>query len=77
VLSGIAFSASIQIEINFLMRVCGSHGHYVNPMPFGDEPACESPVLAIVELFAGKIRAMIDRQHPPDLYDLSAFAKLL
>src|SRR5256884_4000765 len=43
--------------------------------PIGDEAACEFPLLAIEELFAGKIRAMIDRQHPRDLYDLFRFRK--
>ncbi|PYU21361.1 MAG: hypothetical protein DMG30_17735 [Acidobacteria bacterium] len=31
--------------------------------------------LTIEELFAGKIKAMIDRQHPRDLYDLFRFGK--
>jgi nucleotidyltransferase AbiEii toxin of type IV toxin-antitoxin system len=38
-------------------------------------PPCEFPVLAIEELFAGKIKAMIDRRHPRDLYDLFRFTK--
>jgi predicted nucleotidyltransferase component of viral defense system len=66
-------SDQIQIEINFLMRACALAPQLRQAMPIGDEPACEFPVLAIEELFAGKIRAMIDRQHPRDLYDLFRF----
>lgn len=44
-------------------------------MPIGDEARCEFPVLAIEEQFAGKIRAMIDRQHPRNLHDLFRFRK--
>lgn len=60
----------IQVEINFLMRASALAPQSRQAMPIGDEPACEFPVLAIEELFAGKIRAMIDRRHPRDLYDL-------
>jgi len=37
--------------------------------------ACEFLVLAAEEVFGGKIKAMIDRRHPRDLYDLFRFAK--
>lgn len=60
----------IQVEINFLMRASALAPRLRQAIPIGDEPACEFPVLAIEELFAGKIRAMIDRRHPRDLYDL-------
>jgi hypothetical protein len=43
----------------------------------GDEAACEFPALAIEELFAGKIRAMIDRQHHAISTTCFAFAKLI
>jgi hypothetical protein len=65
----------IQIEINFLMRACALAPQLRQATPIGDEAACEFPVLAIEELFAGKIRAMIDRKHPRDLYDLFRFRK--
>ena len=65
----------IQIEINFLMRACGLAPQLRQAIPIGDEAACEFPVLTIEELFAGKVRAMIDRQHPRDLYDLFRFSK--
>lgn len=66
----------IQIEINFLMRACALPPQLRQAIPIGDEPACEFPVLAIEEVFAGKIRAMIDRKHPRDLYDLFRFRKV-
>lgn len=36
---------------------------------------CQFPVLATEELFAGKLKAMIDRRHPRDLYDLFRFVE--
>jgi len=68
-------SDQIQIEINFLMRACALPPQLHRAISIGDEAACEFPVLAIEELFAGKIRAMIDRHHPRDLYDLFRFRK--
>jgi hypothetical protein len=65
----------IQIEINFLMRACALPPQLRQAISIGDEAACQFPILAIEELFAGKIRAMIDRQHPRDLYDLFRFRK--
>ena len=65
----------IQIEINFLMRACALEPQLRQAVPIGDEPACEFPVQAIEEVFAGKTRAMIDRKHPRDLYDLFRFRK--
>ena len=63
----------IQVEINFLMRACALAPQLRQAISIGDETACEFAVLAIEELFAGKIKAMIDRQHPRDLYDLFRF----
>jgi predicted nucleotidyltransferase component of viral defense system len=65
----------IQIEINFLRRACALPPQLRQAIPIGEEPACEFPVMAVEELFAGKIRAMIDRKHPRDLYDLFRFRK--
>jgi predicted nucleotidyltransferase component of viral defense system len=65
----------IQIEINFLMRACALPPQLRQAISIGDEAACEFPALAIEELFAGKIRAMIDRKHPRDLYDLFRLRK--
>jgi predicted nucleotidyltransferase component of viral defense system len=68
-------SDQIQIEINLLMRACALPPQLRQAISIGDEAACEFSVLAIEELFAGKIKAMIDRQHPRDLYDLFRFHK--
>lgn len=57
------------------MRACALAPRLGQAISIGDEVACEFPVLAIEELFAGKIKAMIDRQHPRDLYDLFRFRK--
>lgn len=65
----------IQVEINFLMRATALAPQLRQAIPIGDEPVCEFPVLAIEELFAGKIKAMIDRKHPRDLYDLFRLGK--
>jgi hypothetical protein len=46
----------IQVEINFLMRACALEPQLRQAIPIGDEPACEFLVLAIEELFAGKIK---------------------
>lgn len=65
----------IQVEVNFLMRVCALAPKLSQAASIGDEAACEFSVLAIEELFGGKTKAMIDRQHPRDLYDLFRFGK--
>ena len=57
------------------MRACALAPQLRQATPIGDEAECEFPVLAVEEVFAGKIRAMIDRKHPRDLYDLFRFRK--
>jgi predicted nucleotidyltransferase component of viral defense system len=71
----IGSSDQIQVEINFLMRACALAPQLRQAIPIGNEAACEFPVLAIEEVLAGKIRAMIDRKHPRDLSDLFRFRK--
>ena len=65
----------IQVEINFLMRTCALPPRVLPAVSASDPLSCEFLVLAIEELFAGKLKAMIDRRHPRDLYDLFRFAK--
>jgi predicted nucleotidyltransferase component of viral defense system len=65
----------IQVEINFLMRACPLPAQVLPAASLGDPQPCEFLVLATAELFAGKLKAMIDRRHPRDLYDLFRFAK--
>jgi predicted nucleotidyltransferase component of viral defense system len=65
---------NIQIEINFLMRACALPPHIRSASSLAGVPPCRFLVLEAEELFAGKIKAMIDRGHPRDLYDLFRFA---
>jgi predicted nucleotidyltransferase component of viral defense system len=63
----------LQIEINFLMRACSLAPRILPVSPLDGTPSCEYLVLETEELFGGKIKAMIDRRHPRDLYDLYRF----
>jgi predicted nucleotidyltransferase component of viral defense system len=63
----------IQVEINFLMRACALAPQELDAAAIGDAPPCRYLVLALEELFGGKTKAMIDRHHPRDLYDLYRF----
>ena len=65
----------LQVEINFLMRTCALPPRTLPAASVGGPEPCEFLVLAPEELFAGKLKAMIDRRHPRDLYDLFRFAK--
>jgi predicted nucleotidyltransferase component of viral defense system len=63
----------IQIEINFLMRACALPAKVLSTAALAGAPTSQFLVLETEELFAGKIKAMIDRRHPRDLYDLYRF----
>lgn len=65
----------IQVEINFLMRACSLPPKVRKATSIGDEKVCEFSILAVEEIFGGKTKAMIDRRHPRDLYDLFRFGK--
>jgi predicted nucleotidyltransferase component of viral defense system len=67
-------SDRIQVEINFLMRACALPPRELDAAPIGDAAPCRYLVLEIEELFGGKTKAMIDRHHPRDLYDLYRFS---
>ena len=69
-----ARSDRIQVEINFLMRACALPPQERNAAAIGDAAPCRYLVLSLEELFAGKTKAMIDRHHPRDLYDLYRFS---
>src|ERR1700723_1415600 len=58
-----------------LMRTCALPPRTLPAASAGDPQPCEFLVLATDELFAGKLKAMIDRRHPRDLYDLFRFGK--
>ena len=57
------------------MRTCALPPRTLPAASAGDPQPCEFLVLATDELFAGKLKAMIDRRHPRDLHDLYRFAK--
>jgi hypothetical protein len=65
----------IQIEINFLMRACALPPRVLSAAPLAGAPPCQFLILETEELFGGKIKAMIDRRHPRDLYDLYRFTQ--
>ena len=65
----------IQVELNFLYRICAMSAGECTARRFDDEAECSFTVLSIEELLAGKLTAMIDRQHPRDLYDLFRFKR--
>jgi predicted nucleotidyltransferase component of viral defense system len=65
----------LQVEVNFLMRVCALPPQTLKAIRLADEAPCEFSVLAIEELMAGKLKAMIERSHPRDLYDLYRFSQ--
>ena len=69
-------SDQIEVEINFLMRTCALPSEQRTAARLGNEQPSTFSVLAIEELFAGKIKAMVDRRHPRDLYDIFRFARL-
>lgn len=57
------------------MRTCALPPEQRAAARLGDDRACTFTVLAVEELFAGKIKAMADRRHPRDLYDLFRFVR--
>ncbi len=67
-------SDRIQVEINFLMRTCALPPQELDAVPIGDAAPCRYLVLELEEVFGGKTKAMIDRHHPRDLYDLYRFS---
>jgi hypothetical protein len=63
----------IQIEINFLMRACALTPKVRAAAALAGAPPYQFLILETEELFGGKIKAMVDRGHPRDLYDLFRF----
>jgi hypothetical protein len=56
------------------MRACALPPRILSATSIGESQPCQFLVLATEELFAGKLKAMIDRHHPRDLYDLYRFS---
>lgn len=67
---------NIQVQMNFLMRVCALPTARLRATQFVEEEQCTFSLLAVEELFAGKLKALIERNHPWDSYDLFRFVKL-
>lgn len=67
---------NLAVEINFLMRVCALPAAELDAIRVADEIPCRFLVLATEELMAGKLKAMIERSHPRDLYDLYRFRQV-
>ena len=65
----------LKLEINFLMRACALDPVILSAASLGGEEGCRFTILATEELFAGKLKAMIERNHFRDLYDLYGFKK--
>lgn len=65
----------IEVETNFMMRVCVLPSASRTAAKIASEAECQFPVLAIEELMAGKLKALIQRSHPRDLYDAYHFLK--
>jgi predicted nucleotidyltransferase component of viral defense system len=63
----------IQIEVNFLMRASALPPQVLEAAALAGVPSCQYLVLRPEELFGGKIKVMIERHHPRDLYDLFRF----
>jgi hypothetical protein len=57
------------------MRPCALPARVLPAVSIIESQPCEFLVLGTEELFAGKIKAMIDRRYPRDLYDLYQFTK--
>lgn len=55
------------------MRICALPAPILEGTRLGDEESCRFPVLAVEELVAGKVKALIERRHPRDLYDVYRF----
>jgi predicted nucleotidyltransferase component of viral defense system len=65
----------IEVETNFLLRVSVLQPADRTAVQVASEAECQFPVLAIEELMAGKLKALIERAHPRDLYDSYHFLK--
>ncbi len=57
------------------MRACALVPKVRAAAALAGAPHCQFLILETEELFGGKIKAMIDRRHPRDLYDLFRFTK--
>ncbi len=67
-----AFGGSFRLELdlNYLMRVPVFGLQSRSPYPMDEDYIFECQIVSFEELFAGKIKALLDRSAPRDLYDV-------
>ena len=63
----------IQVEVNFLMRICALEPVLQSAVRLANEPETQFPVLAAEEVMGSKLKALIDPRHPRDLYEAYRF----
>ncbi len=63
-------SFSLELDLNYLMRVPVFGVQSLSPYPLDEDFIFESQIVSFEELFAGKIKALLDRSAPRDLYDV-------
>jgi len=66
-------SAQVKIEVNFVMRGTVRPVHRASLTPVAREVLMadlEIPVVSLEDMYAGKLVAALDRQHPRDLFDV-------
>ena len=63
-------SFSLELDLNYLMRVPVFGVQPRSPFPLDEDYIFEPQIVSFEELFAGKIKALLDRSAPRDLYDV-------
>ena len=63
-------SFSLELDLNYLMRVPVFGLQSRIPYPLDEDFVFECQIVSYEELFAGKIKALLDRSAPRDLYDV-------
>ena len=63
-------SFSLELDLNYLMRVPVYGLQSRPPFPLDEDYQFECRIVSSEELFAGKIKALMDRSAPRDLYDV-------
>lgn len=67
--SALGGGASLEIDVNFMMREPLFGTRRISSAPLGERPPSEAVVVDIHEVVAGKIVALIDRNAARDLFD--------
>lgn len=74
-----AFGAqfALEIDLNYVMRIplYGVHRH--QPFNLDEDYLFDFGSVAFEELFAGKIKALLERSAPRDLYDISMLSRTM